>query len=176
MRKKLELNAIVIQKVTVAPGLIVLRVVPDGWVLPDFTPGQYGVLGLPGKAARCELSDPEEPLTDPEKMIRRAYSISSGSVNKDYIEFYITMVPSGSLTPRIFNLKEGDRIYLSKKYTGMFTMDMVPADQNVVLLSTGTGIAPYMSMLRTNLLSNRDRFGNSIPCNAPSSGRPRGDC
>ena len=80
MRKKLEVNAIVNQMVMVAPGLVVLQVVPDGWSLPDFTPGQYGVLGLPGTAPRCELSDPEEPLADEGKMIRRAYSISSGSV------------------------------------------------------------------------------------------------
>lgn len=154
---QLELNAIIAQRIEITPGLIILRVVPDGWELPDFKAGQFAVLGLPGTADRYEFSDPEEPLKDPDKMIRRAYSISSASINKEFIEFYITVVRSGALTPRIFNLKEGDKIYLSQKYTGMFTLDMVPADSNVILLSTGTGLAPYMSMLRSELVCNSDR-------------------
>lgn len=152
-----ELNSIIVQRIEVTPGLIILRLVPDGWELPDFKPGQFAVLGLPGTAPRYELSDPEEPLKDPDKLIRRAYSISSASINKEFIEFYITVVRSGALTPRIFNLKEGDRIFLSKKYTGMFTLDMVPEDKHVILLSTGTGLAPYMSMLRSTLPCNTER-------------------
>ncbi len=67
-----QLNAIVLKWLEVAPGLAILRVKPDGWELPDFEPGQYATLGLPGTARRTELSDAEEPLASPEKIIKRA--------------------------------------------------------------------------------------------------------
>ncbi len=154
---KQELNAVVAQRIEVAPGLIILRIVPDGWELPDFKPGQFGVLGLPGTAPRFKFSDPEMELKNPEKLIKRAYSISSASQTKEYIEFFITLVRSGALTPRLFNLKVGDRVFLGKKFSGMFTLDMTPKDVNIVLLSTGTGLAPYMSMLRSELPCNANR-------------------
>jgi len=153
----LSFNAIVSQKIEVSPGLIILRVVPQGWELPDYKAGQFTVLGLPGTAKRHPFSDPETPLDDPEKLIRRAYSVSSASVNKEYVEFYITMVRSGALTPRIFALETGDPIFLSQKFSGMFTLEMVEPDANIILLATGTGLAPYMSMLRDNLPCNAER-------------------
>ena len=146
------LNAIVTQRVEVAPGLIVLRVVPDGGPVPAFKPGQFAVLGLPWPTKRYVLSTPEiEPL-DPDKLIKRAYSIASSSVEKQYLEFYVALVSSGALTPRLFALEMGDRVWLSPKITGMFTLEDVPPDKHLVLISTGTGVAPYMSMLRTQLM------------------------
>jgi ferredoxin--NADP+ reductase len=144
-----QLNAVVLKRVEVAPGLIVLRVRPTGWELPDFEPGQYAVLALPGSARRAELSDPEEEAPPPDKLIKRAYSIASSSKEKDFVELYITLIRSGSLTPRIFALKEGDGISLGEKFKGMFTLQQVPETSNIVMIATGTGIAPYMSMLRT---------------------------
>ena len=64
------------------------------------------------------------------------------------------MFPHGALTPRLFALKIGDRISLSNRVTGSFTFDDVPEEANVVLIATGTGLAPYVSMLSTHL-----RFG-----------------
>ncbi len=151
------LNAVVSQKIEVSPGLIILRVVPDGWVLPDYKAGQFTVLGLPGTAPRHLFSDQEEALGTPENLIKRAYSISSASRNKEYIEFYITMVRSGALTPRIFALETGSRIFLSQKFTGVFTLEMTGSESNIVLLGTGTGLAPYMSMLREDLPCNSNR-------------------
>ena len=153
----LSLNAVVSQKIEVSSGLIILRIVPEGWELPDYKAGQFTVLGLPGTAARHKFADGETELKDPAKLIRRAYSVSSASVNKEYIEFYITMVSSGALTPRIFALEPGDKIFLSKKFSGMFTLDMTEPDSNIVMLGTGTGLAPYMSMLREDLPCNSDR-------------------
>jgi ferredoxin--NADP+ reductase len=150
MNAKVVTNAIVTQKIHVSPELIVLRVAPDGWELPDFTPGQFGVLGLPGTAPRVPRADAEEPVDKPEKLIMRAYSIASSSRAKEYLEFYINLVLSGRLTPRLFHLERGDRVFLGKKITGMFTLEQVPEDKHVVLLATGTGLAPYMSMLRTS--------------------------
>ncbi len=146
-----ELNAAVSHKIEVSPNLIILQVRADGWELPDFIPGQFTLLGLPGSAPRYRFSDPEETPPDPDKLIRRAYSISSSSVEKEYVEFYITHVSSGALTPRLFALKVGDRVMLGKKFTGMFTLSDIPKDSNVVMIATGTGLAPYMSMIRTEL-------------------------
>jgi ferredoxin--NADP+ reductase len=67
------------------------------------------------------------------------------------MEFYVSLVTSGALTPRLFALDIGDGIWLSSKVTGIFTFEGVPADKNIVLIATGTGLAPYMSMLSTHL-------------------------
>ncbi len=146
-----KLNAVVLQHIEVSPGLAILRVAPDDWVLPDFSAGQFAVLALPGSAPRCRFCDPQEKPADPDKLIKRAYSIASSSMAREYLELYIVLVPSGALTPRLFALKSGDRLWLSPKISGIFTLDDVPADKHVALLSTGTGLAPYMSMLRTKL-------------------------
>lgn len=146
-----SLNAVLGQRTEVAPGLVIVRVAADGWDLPEFTPGQFAVLGLPGLAPRIPEADAEEPPPDPGKLISRAYSIASSSRAREYLEFYVTLVHSGALTPRLFRLAIGDRLWLGSRITGRFTLDEVPSEVNVVLLSTGTGIAPYMSMIRTVL-------------------------
>jgi ferredoxin--NADP+ reductase len=146
-----QLNAIVTQRIEVAPGLVILRVSPDGWELPDFAAGQFAVLGLPESAPRVALCDPEEPTATPDRLIRRAYSIASSSLEKGYLEFYVTLVHSGRLTPRLFALAPGDRLHLGRKFSGTFTLDQVPAGSDLVLVATGTGLAPYMSMLRSEI-------------------------
>ena len=146
-----EYNAVVMQKLDVASGLMILRITTKNWQLPAFKAGQYTVLGLLGSAERAAITDPEETPSDPNKLIRRAYSVASSSVDNEYLEFFITLVRSGALTPRLFALKPGDPLWLSPKMVGMFTMDRVPPNQNIVLIATGTGLAPYMSMLRTHL-------------------------
>ena len=153
----LELNAIVSQKVEVAPGLVILRVIPDGWELPDFKPGQFVAIGLPGSAPRYQFSEPDPTQLDPEKMIKRAYSIASSSVEKQYIEFYVRLVTSGELTPRLFALNIGDKLWMSAKATGMFTLDQIPEDKNIILFATGTGVAPYMSMMRSSAIIQEKR-------------------
>jgi len=153
----IELNAIVSQRIEVAPGLMVLRVVPDGWELGRFRAGQFAVLGLPGSAPRSPVSDAEEIAPDPVKLIRRAYSIASAPGSMEYLEFFITLVRSGALTPRLFALHPGDRLWLGPKLAGTFTLDRAPAGSHLALVGTGTGLAPYMSMLRGELLANRER-------------------
>lgn len=151
------LPGILTQRIEVSPGLLILRVAPDGWALPDFLPGQYVTLGLSCSAPRCRGSDPEPPPERPEKIIRRAYSIASSSVAREYLEFYVTLVRSGELTPRLFALEPGQRLWVGRKVTGMFTLQDVRNDVHLVLMATGTGIAPYMSMLRTVLSGDAPR-------------------
>jgi len=152
-----ELNAVIGQRVEVAPGLIIIRIIPDSWELPEFVPGQYTVLGLYGSAPRYTYSGPEPKPSPPDRLIKRAYSIASSSKEKEYIELYVRLVTSGALTPRLFALNIGDRLWLSPKTKGMFTIDEVPHNQNIILFATGTGVAPYMSMLRSNVIIQEKR-------------------
>jgi ferredoxin--NADP+ reductase len=156
--KKLPtLNAFVTHRTEVAPGLIILRVAPVGWELPEFVPGQYVVLGLPGCAPRCLGAEAEDEPPAADRLILRAYSIASSSRAREYLEFYLALVHGGALTPRLFALKVGDPVWLGRKITGVFTLEETPEDAHVILLATGTGIAPYMSMMRTILTPQANR-------------------
>jgi len=150
-------NATVIQKITITPGLIILRVRPDEGV-PAFKPGQYTVLGLSSTSKRVYDSDADPKTYETEKMIKRAYSITSASLEKDYLEFYITLVRSGELTPRLFALESMSRIFVGKKPVGMFTLDKVPEDKNILFVATGTGLAPYISMIRSDMTLHQNRI------------------
>ena len=94
---------------------------------------------------------------DPDRMIRRAYSIASESRADEYLEFYLTVVMSGELTPRLFNLAIKDRLYVGPKAVGVFTLDKAPG-KHILMIGTGTGLAPYMSMLRSELVCNGARI------------------
>jgi ferredoxin--NADP+ reductase len=154
---KSEPNAVLTQRIEVAPGLCIFRIAPDGWTLPRFAPGQFAVLGLPATAPRTPLSDPEEPGGDPDRLIRRAYSIASSPLAGDHVEIFVNLVRSGELTPRLFALAPGDRLWLGPKLSGMFTLREVPRHAHVALVATATGLAPYMSMLRTELECGAER-------------------
>ena len=148
---KPEFNAVVSERVDYGPESCVLRVVPKGWSFDSFKPGQYTTLGLPGKAPRCEGAKPDAKPPKVDQFCLRAYSIASSPLNRGYVEFYIVLVKEGLLTPRLWCLKVGDPIWLSPKVTGHFVMDDVPPDKNIVFVATGTGIAPYISMLTTHM-------------------------
>ncbi len=152
-----ELNAVVTQRVDFGPDLMILRLAPIGWELPEFRPGQYCLVGLPGSAPRSPDAVPEDPVPDPDELIRRAYSVASSSVEREFLELYVAQVRSGTLSPRLFALRVGDRVHLSSKIAGMFTLDKVPPGHHLVLVGTGTGLAPYMSMIRTYVEADLDR-------------------
>ena len=78
-----EMNATVTKFELINHGLLILRVSPDNEI-PEFTPGQYTVLGLPGTTSRVDYAEAEEPLADPSKLIKRAYSITSSSKQGEY--------------------------------------------------------------------------------------------
>ena len=149
-------NATVIQKTLMTPNLMTLRVRPDEEVA-GFKPGQYTVLGLKNSDSRIETSEPDAAVYEKETFIKRAYSISSASVEKEYLEFYISLVRSGQLTPRLFDLEQNSRVFLGSKIVGMFTLDSVPAEKDLLFVATGTGLAPYMSMIRSDLHLHKNR-------------------
>jgi ferredoxin/flavodoxin---NADP+ reductase len=144
-------NATVTARTEVNPQLVVVQVQPDA-TLFDFKPGQFAVLGLLGQEPRVPEAAPEDAPAEPDKLIRRAYSIASSSVERRYLEFYLALITTGALTPRLFALQPGGRLFL-----GLFTLDRVPAGKAVLLIATGTGLAPYISMLRTMLVHDTQR-------------------
>jgi ferredoxin/flavodoxin---NADP+ reductase len=162
LRQK-KYNATVVRLVKTHSDLMIVRVRPD-YPRPLHKPGQYTSLGLgfweprhPG--CQDEVLQPG----DEQRLARRAYSISCGLVDDngelldidrtDWLEFYIVLVRDSerpeppALTPRLFLLREGDRLFLGEKITGHFTLDPVQAGDPVLFLGTGTGEAPHNYML-----------------------------
>jgi ferredoxin/flavodoxin---NADP+ reductase len=141
------MNAVLAKRIQLASDLILMRIALEDRSIPDFKPGQYCAIGVLASSPRCEGAKPEKENPKPEKLISRAYSLASSPGQKEYLEIYVTLVPEGGLTPRLFHLKEGDKLWVAPKITGTFVMDSVPPEAHLVLISTGTGLAPYMSML-----------------------------
>lgn len=139
------LNATLIYREDLNPSLSIFRVKPDSGQVADFIPGQFAMLGLPRPEAPEDADKPAGRV----KLVRRAYSIASASTVRDYLEFVIVVVEGGRFTPLLWNLKPGDRIFMDKLITGKFTLDPVPPNRNLVMVCTGTGLAPFMSMYRT---------------------------
>jgi ferredoxin--NADP+ reductase len=81
------------------------------------------------------------------KPLLRAYSIASANY-EEHLEFFSIKVPDGPLTSRLQNLKPGDDIIVSRKPTGTLLLhDLLPG-KHLYLLSTGTGLAPFLSIIR----------------------------
>lgn len=158
MMAKPELNSILTERIQLSPELFIFRVTPKGWTLPSFEAGQFAVLGLPAFTPRCDGSEPEIKPVETDRYIQRAYSIASSPKEKNFMEFYITLVKAGALTPRLYGLKKGGLIYLSAKISGAFTLVGTPTDAHVVMMATGTGIAPFVSMLKTYLKKGGRRY------------------
>jgi ferredoxin/flavodoxin---NADP+ reductase len=166
-------NATVVSLKKPNPELMIMRVRPD-FPKPQHRAGQYTTLGLgmwepryPG--CQDEIRKPGDEI----KIVRRAYSLScsvlaeqGGLLNlpkADWLEFYIVLVRESSdparapgLTPRLFMLRDGDRLQVGERITGHYTLDTVRPDDTVIFLSTGTGEAPHNYML-WELLTNGHR-------------------
>ena len=110
-----------------------MRVQPDGWELPAFEPGQFATLGLPDPAGG--------------KPLKRVYSIASAP-GEPSLEFYLQLVKEGAFTSVLWPHHPGDRVHLAPAIHGRFTLAGVPEDHDLVLIGTGTGIAPFLSMVR----------------------------
>lgn len=77
----------------------------------------------------------------------RAYSIASANY-EEHLEFYSIKVQDGPLTQHLQNIKPGDMVYVGSKPTGTLTLDNLLPGKNLYLLSTGTGLAPFLSIIR----------------------------
>ncbi|GHC35635.1 ferredoxin--NADP(+) reductase [Alcaligenes pakistanensis] len=81
------------------------------------------------------------------KPLMRAYSIASANYEEN-LEFLSIKVQNGPLTSRLQHLKEGDSILVSRKPVGTLVIDDLRAGRNLFLFGTGTGLAPFMSIIK----------------------------
>jgi len=86
-------------------------------------------------------------LTVEGRPLLRAYSIASPNYD-DCLEFYSIKIPDGPLTSRLQNLEVGDEVLVSRKPTGTLLLSDLLPGKNLYLLSTGTGLAPFMSLIQ----------------------------
>jgi ferredoxin/flavodoxin---NADP+ reductase len=136
-------HAQITKRVDFAPDLWTFRIERDGGF--DFVPGQYAALGV-------EVDG---------KRIQRPYSIVS-SPSEDELEFFFELVPEGLLTPRLHKLQPGDQLLMRKLPKGRFFLDTQSGRTNHLLISTVTGVAPFVSYVRTLSKDWRDgRFDGS---------------
>ena len=106
-----------------------------------FKNGHFIMLGLPQEG----------------KPLMRAYSIASAN-HENELEFFSIKVPDGALTSQLKNVVVGDKILLSKKPTGTLLQENLLPGRNLYLLSTGTGLAPFMSIIKDpEIYENFDR-------------------
>jgi ferredoxin--NADP+ reductase len=77
----------------------------------------------------------------------RAYSIASANYD-EHLEFFSIKVPNGPLTSRLQHLKVGDDLLVGKKPTGSLLVDDLKPGKHLYYLSTGTGLAPFLSLIR----------------------------
>lgn len=96
-----------------------------------FRSGEFVMLGLPNEA----------------KPVMRAYSIASPAWDES-LEFFSIKVPGGPLTERLQKIQVGDEILLRPKTTGTLVNDALLPGKRLFMLSTGTGIAPFVSLMR----------------------------
>ncbi|HEX6278018.1 MAG TPA: ferredoxin--NADP reductase [Polyangiaceae bacterium] len=117
-----------------APGLSTLRVEAE---IEPFSPGQFVNLSVPGAADED----------------RRSYSIASPPGAP--LEFLVTEVSAGKLTPRLLALAPGDAVLVERKPQGFFTLRWVPPARDLWLIATGTRLGPFLSILRSDELWER---------------------
>lgn len=79
--------------------------------------------------------------------LMRAYSIASPN-HEDHLEFFSIKVQDGPLTSRLQHLKDGDELIVSRKPTGTLVLDDLLPGKHLYLLSTGTGLAPFISVIQ----------------------------
>jgi ferredoxin--NADP+ reductase len=132
-------NATLVERIDIAPSLAIFRVRPDAQPAPDepwFLAGQYVTLGL--------------------GTLQRAYSIASEPGERRWLEFYIRYARNPEtdtpFTHRLWELPPGGRLHTGEKIVGRFTLQRTTAgegDKRIrLLLGAGTGLAPFVSMVR----------------------------
>ena len=96
-----------------------------------FRSGEFVMIGLPNAA----------------KPVFRAYSVASPSWDEE-IEFFSIKVPDGPLTSELQKITPGDTVLMRQKSTGTLVLDALTPGKRLFMISTGTGIAPFASLIR----------------------------
>jgi ferredoxin/flavodoxin---NADP+ reductase len=131
-------RARITRRVQFSPELWMIRVQASGEF--KFAPGQYATLGVQGV----------------HKLLERPYSIVSAPF-EDELEFFFELVPQGEVTPELYKLQVGDEMLMRKIPKGRFTLDTSKGRTNHLLISTVTGIAPFVSYIRMLTRDSREQ-------------------
>jgi ferredoxin--NADP+ reductase len=132
------------KRIDFAEDLAVFRLKADEPV--DFTPGQYATIGLMD-------ADTDRPLLRP-------YSVASAPGTTE-LDFFIELVEEGKLTPRLWDLEPGAELWMRDKIVGRFVLDT--DYRHHVMVSTVTGVGPYVSIVRDQLRALRSENGAAGP-------------
>ncbi len=151
MAKPLVYNATLVERVDVTPALTIFRIKPDEEPAkrPWFVSGQYCVLGM---------NNDEKPELG---SVRRSMSIASPPEDDGPTEFYVRFVSSPAsenpLTHLLWKLAAGDRMYMRPVAAGLFTVPDTVGVEDArlrIMVAAGTGSAPFVSMVRSELRRN----------------------
>ena len=147
MAKPLEYNATLVGRDDLTSALAIFKIKSDDPILKSFIPGQYVTLGM---------NNEEKPELD---SVRRPMSIVSAPEEGETLEFYIRYVnwpeSDNPLTHLIWKAKEGDRMFMRAKAVGRFTLPEAIGDNDPrmkIFVAAGTGMAPFVSMVRSEKL------------------------
>jgi ferredoxin--NADP+ reductase len=124
-------HARITKRVDFSPELWMIRLQSGGEF--NFVPGQYATLGVEAPGG---------------KRIERPYSIASAPY-EDEVEFFFELVPEGALTPLLHKLQPGDPLLMRKAPKGRFSLETQNGRNRHLLISTVTGVAPFVSYVRT---------------------------
>ena len=102
-----------------------------------FRDGEFLMIGLDNWSEKLKKNKP----------IMRAYSVASPN-HQDTLEFYSIKVQDGPLTSKLQHVKEGDEVLVNSKAVGTLVHANLSPGRNLYLIATGTGIAPFMSIVR----------------------------
>ncbi|GHA70549.1 ferredoxin--NADP reductase [Cognatilysobacter bugurensis] len=115
-----------------------------------FDNGQFVMIGLP-------VEQPDGST----RPLLRAYSIASANW-EEQLEFFSIKVPNGPLTSRLQHIKPGDHVLIGRKPTGTLLIHDLHPGRNLYLLGTGTGFAPWLSVIKDP--ETYERFERVILC------------
>ena len=100
-------------------------------------------------------------LRDGDEVIARPYSLVSTS-QEEHLEVYFNIVEEGPLSPRLFALAAGDEVLVSDRPSGFLTISEVPPTKHLWMIATGTGIGPFLSILKSD--AAWEKFENLVLC------------